>query len=209
MLKNISEEMVIKIIGCLLIAMEIYKQLFYYYIIGNGAYDVWIFPFQLCSMPMYLCIIYIFIGKKGKGLILDFFMSYNLLGGIAAFIDPSGMITKYLSLTLHGILWHIILIFLGIYSGLRLKQRKMGKFINVTILFLGLAIIAQMINWSLRGYGSINMFYISLWEPMTQIVFKNIAREYGQVCSVTLYIVAIIVGAWIVWKTWQKKQKSS
>ena len=191
MLKNISEEMVIKIIGCLLIAMEIYKQLFYYYIIGNGAYDVWIFPFQLCSMPMYLCIIYIFIGKKGKGLILDFFMSYNLLGGIAAFIDPSGMITKYLSLTLHGILWHIILIFLGIYSGLRLKQRKMGKFINVTILFIGLAMIAQMINW------------------MTQIVFKDIAREYGQVCSVTLYIVAIIVGAWIVWKTWQKKQKSS
>lgn len=199
----------IKRIGFLLIAMEIYKQLFYYYIIGNGSYDIWIFPFQLCSMPMYLCIIYSFIGKKGKELILDFFMSYSLLGGIAAFLDPSGMITKYWSLTLHGFLWHFILIFLGIFSGLRLKQRKMGKFINVTILFLGLAMIAQLINWSLHKYGSINMFYISLWEPMSQIVFKDIAKTYGQTCSVTLYIVAIIVGAGIVWETWKKKQKSS
>ena len=209
MIKNISKEIVIRRIGYLLIGMEIYKQLFYYYIIGNRSYDVWIFPFQLCSMPMYLCIAYNFVGKKGKGLILDFFMSYSLLGGAGAFLDTSGMISSHLSLTLHGILWHIILIFLGIYSGLRLKQRKMGKFIYVTILFLGLAMIAQIINWSLYSYGNINMFYISLWEPMTQIVFKDIAREYGQVCSVTLYIVAIIIGAWFVWETWKKKQKSS
>lgn len=209
MIKKISEEIVIKKIGLLLIGMEIYKQLFYYYIIGNGFYNVWIFPFQLCSMPMYLCVIYSFIGKRGKGLILDFFMSYSLLGGIAAFFDPSGMITNYWLLTLHGFLWHLILIFLGIFSGLRLKQRKMGKFIDATLLFFGLAIVAQFINWVLHSYGSINMFYISLWEPMSQIVFKDIAKTYGQVCSVILYIVAIIVGAWIVWKTWEKKEKSS
>ncbi|MEG0369488.1 MAG: hypothetical protein RR593_05755, partial [Hungatella sp.] len=42
--------------GILLAFSEVYKQLFLYYVVGQGCYDWWYFPFQLCSLPMYLCL---------------------------------------------------------------------------------------------------------------------------------------------------------
>ena len=44
-------------VGIFLAVTELYKQLFYYYYIGDHTYQWWIFPFQLCSVPMYLCLI--------------------------------------------------------------------------------------------------------------------------------------------------------
>ena len=40
--------------GAFLAVCEVYKQLFYTFYIGEGSYQWWIFPFQLCSVPMYL-----------------------------------------------------------------------------------------------------------------------------------------------------------
>ena len=45
------------VLGCVMLAAEVYKQLFYYYIVNDGVYDWWFFPFQLCSVPMYMCIL--------------------------------------------------------------------------------------------------------------------------------------------------------
>ena len=43
--------------GLILAVSEIYKQGFLYYIVNGGQYDWWYFPFQLCSIPMYLCLL--------------------------------------------------------------------------------------------------------------------------------------------------------
>lgn len=50
--------------GLVLALGELYKQLFLYQIVNQGRYDWWYFPMQLCSTPMYLCIILIFMHKK-------------------------------------------------------------------------------------------------------------------------------------------------
>lgn len=43
--------------GVILAASEIYKQLFLYYVVNQEQYDWWYFPFQLCSLPMYFCLL--------------------------------------------------------------------------------------------------------------------------------------------------------
>lgn len=43
--------------GILMAASEIWKQLTLTFLINHGAYDWWYFPFQLCSIPMYICLI--------------------------------------------------------------------------------------------------------------------------------------------------------
>jgi hypothetical protein len=40
--------------ACALIASEVFKQCFLFYVIEGGAISWGEFPFQLCSMPMYL-----------------------------------------------------------------------------------------------------------------------------------------------------------
>ena len=48
----------IKGVGLLLLLLEVLKQLYLYFIVFDGHYNVWYLPFQLCSMPMYMCLIY-------------------------------------------------------------------------------------------------------------------------------------------------------
>ena len=50
--------------GLILALTEVYKQLFIYYIENNGRYDWWYFPFQLCSIPMYLGLLILLFRKN-------------------------------------------------------------------------------------------------------------------------------------------------
>ncbi len=188
--------------GMFLLITEIYKQLFYYFHIGGGSYQWWIFPFQLCSVPMYLCIIAAFLkpGKIQNGM-YHFMTTFNLLGGIMAFIEPSGIVHNYWTLTIHAFLWHMALIFIGAYliaSGRFAKTRK--DYFSAMIVFLVLAVIAFCINlifWDVSG-GSINMFYVGpRYSPL--IIFKEISKNFGWYFSTMLYIPVVCLGAFLVY----------
>lgn len=191
--------------GTFLILTEIYKQLFYYFYMSNpeGAnrYDWWIFPFQLCSVPMYLCIIAVFLkpGAVQNG-IYGFMTTYNLLGGLMAFIEPSGITHGYWTLTLHAYLWHMTLIFIGIYlifSGRCAKTKK--DFLHAAVTFVALCAVAFSINlifWDASG-GDINMFFVGP-RVSSLAVFKDIAANFGWYVSTALYIPAVTLGAFIL-----------
>ena len=72
------------ICGLLLALSEVYKQLFRYYIVNGGHYDWWYFPFQLCSVPMYLCLLLPLLQTAWHGRIArafyTFLQDYGLLG---------------------------------------------------------------------------------------------------------------------------------
>ena len=88
--------------GIFLAFSEVYKQLFLYYIENNRHYDWWYFPFQLCSLPMYLCLLLPFVPHKYQRIFCTFMYNYNLLGAVMVFVDPSGLMHPYWTLTLHG-----------------------------------------------------------------------------------------------------------
>ena len=130
-LKDVSDRKNKKILfftGLFLLVIEVYKELFYYFVVNNGSYDFSIFPFQLCDVPMYICLIIPFIkNKKIEEGMYNFMASYNLLGAFITFFEPSSLLRPYFMMTLHGFLWHAILVFLGIYialSGRCLKNKK-------------------------------------------------------------------------------------
>ncbi|MBO5041529.1 MAG: YwaF family protein [Clostridia bacterium] len=188
-------------VGVFLLLTEIYKQLFYYYHIGEGSYQWWIFPFQLCSVPMYLCLIAPWL-KEGKvqAAMYHFMTTFNLLGGIMAFAEPSGIIHGYWTLTLHAFVWHMILIFVGLYliaSGRGAKTVK--DYLSSVVLFLVLAVIAFVINllfWDVSG-GSIKMFYVGpAISPLA--VFKDIATNCGWYVNTPIYLVAVSLGAFLL-----------
>lgn len=188
-------------IGAFLMITEVYKQLFYYYYIGNESYQWWIFPFQLCSVPMYLCVIAPLL-KKGKvqNGMYHFMTTFNLLGGIMAFIEPSGIVHEYWTLTLHAFVWHMSLILIGFYliaSGRGAKTLR--DYRSAVITFVGLAVIAFCINLALRGVsgGSVNMFYVGP-SNSPLLVFKQICEAVGWYVNTPIYIFAVSLGAFIV-----------
>ena len=75
------------ICGLFMLSGEIWKQLTLTFILGGGQYNWWYFPFQLCSIPMYILLIYPRIRRTAlKQALLTFLMCYGLLGGIAVFL---------------------------------------------------------------------------------------------------------------------------
>lgn len=186
--------------GVILAIGEIYKQLFFYYIIGEKNYDWWLFPFQLCSLPMYLCLLLPFIHNPGKRqIICTFLLDFNMMGAIATFIDPSGILHDYWTLTLHGLIWHLILIFIGFFIILTRQADLSPKgFKAILPLFAFFCIIAEILNIVLHQYGAINLFYISPYEMSTQLVFSDIDRVCGRLIGIILYILAMIAGAYLI-----------
>ncbi len=204
-LRNLSERghrLLMFFVGLTLLILEVYKQLFHYYHIKDHEYNFGIFPFHLCSVPMYLCLIIPFL-KKGKlqtG-IYGFMTTFNLLGGIMAFIEPSGITLDHWTLTLHAFIWHMSLIFLGFYliaSGRFAKTSK--DYWAAAITFVVLCVVAFVINLSLWEVsdGCINMFFVGP-RNSSLAVFKQISEAAGWYVSTLLYIPAVCIGAYVIY----------
>lgn len=229
MIKKFSPHRIEKIlffIGIFLFISEILKQLLLTFVVNSGHYNLWYFPFQLCSLPMYLLVLYPFFHTgSARNTILGFLATYNLLGGIAVFFDTSGMHYPLLILTIHSYLWHILLIVTGILSGILLIQesepmsfftyannkrqpthassrRLLPSFSRITLLYILFALIAEYLNHILDSFGEINLFYINPDYRMEQIFFVKIGELYGNNSAILVYILATIFGAGILYGAW-------
>lgn len=105
---------VLCITGWALAILEVYKQLFLFYVVNDGAYDWWFFPFQLCSVPMYLCILLPLVRGRLRSSFLTFMCGYTFISTAAALIYPEDILRPYLSLTVHGFVWHGLLLFISL-----------------------------------------------------------------------------------------------
>ncbi|MFT4007583.1 MAG: YwaF family protein [Lacrimispora sp.] len=185
--------------GLLLAATECWKQLFLYYVVNQQTYNWWYFPFQLCSLPMYFCLVLPFVPSKDKKTVLCTFMQdFNLLGGIMALAEPSGLFHSYWFLTLHGLIWHLLLIYIGLAIAFsRLSDPSLRGFARTIPLFLACCIIASIINRTAKPLGQADMFYISPYYPSAQIVFHEIALKYGISIGNAVYLMATCLGGFI------------
>ena len=185
--------------GVFLALMELYKQAFLYVIEFQGHFDWWYFPFQLCSLPMYLCLLLPFVPHKYQRIFCTFMYNYNLLGAVMVFVDPSGLMHPYWTLTLHGFIWHILLIFIGLliaFSRMVLPTAK--GFWQSTAVFAVGCVIATIINVTSHPYGNADMFYITPYYATTQIVYSQIAAKFGIFAGNAVYVLSIILGAWLL-----------
>ena len=182
--------------GVILAASEIYKQLFLYYVVNQEQYDWWYFPFQLCSLPMYFCLLLPLVkNRRLQLIILTFMQDFNLLGGIMALAEPSGLLHPYWFLTLHGLLWHILLIFIGLLIGFSHESDSSFTGYGSTLpLFLICCGIATLINVTAKPLGQADMFYISPYYPNNQAVFYTISQKLGVLPGNIIYLLSICAG---------------
>ena len=191
-----------------MLCSEIWKQYVLTFVLGGGSYNWWYFPFQLCSIPMYILLAYPWLRRPFvRRILLTFLMSYTLLGGIAVFADTSGLHYSYAPLTVHSYVWHCLLILLGIICGFiyfRFFRNKntLRAFVGSTGLYLLCCLAAEIINLSFDRLGTINMFYINPDYRMQQIIFHDLSFLIGNLPAIFLYIAATILGAFLLFLAW-------
>lgn len=189
--------------GLLLTAMELAKQTYLYAVVFGGHYNVWYFPFQLCSVPMYLALLWPLLEKRRERLAMaaaTFIQDFGLLGGVAALIVHEGFTHPgHPMLTAHGYIWHILLIAMSIYmfrSGF--AGQDIRSFRDSAGIFAVCAVIAEIINVLLHPFGDCDMFYISPYHLSSQIVFRDIDRIIGRGPGIIFYLLCVVAGAALV-----------
>ncbi|MDO4961328.1 MAG: YwaF family protein [Eubacteriales bacterium] len=192
--------------GIALMLSEVWKQLTLTFVVNGGRYELWHFPFQLCSMPMYLCLIIAGLGMSGKlprlrRAAVTFLADFSVMSGVAVFADTSGMHYGYVPLTVHSFLWHIAIVLIGIYAGLTSKKKD---FTGAAGIYLICCAVAEIINLSLDKYGIINMFYINPHYYMNQIGFVLLQGRLPNNALIMLYIAASVIGAFIIHLLWER-----
>ena len=186
--------------GVILAVMEVYKQAFLYIIEFNGHFDWWYFPFQLCSIPMYICLAASFLRSETLfRRAATFLQDFALLGGIMALAVPPGLMHPYWTMTLHGFFWHFILLFLGLFCCMTdAAGRETWNFTEILPFFLFCCLTAALINIAAGPDADADMFYISPFHPSSQPVFHQIAEALGIIPGNLLYICTVAFGGFLV-----------
>lgn len=192
--------------GVFLFLMELYKQLYYYFVIGNGYYNFGILPLQFCSYALYLFLLVPLLPEgKLKDALYKFCALYQTMGGCIVMAYPG--FYDEISLCVHTMLWHIVMIAAGV---LILFARGYGKryfreLLPATVVFLPTVAIALLLNFTLyplteNSMQPLNLFYISPYQVSNYVVIGDVQRLYGWEASVLCYVLLfVLVGAGTVW----------
>ena len=165
---NDKKDSFVVFISCLfLLFTEIFKQLFKYYELGQ-KYNWSTFPFQLCSIPMYLGTISILIKNKNiKETIYRYISFTGIAGGITILLHPVISLSLSIIMCIHSFLWHTILVSLGVYL---IHSRDYGK--NIFKETFGPSVILLIVI--IMAIGTYNNAYYS---PLLRQYLKNIQKQ--------------------------------
>ena len=168
-----------------LLLTEVYKQAYQYVNHGN-KYCWYNFPFQLCSIPMFIGSIAPFIKwDKIKDVLYRYLAFTSLIGGLAILLVPYVCLNKNIIITNHSMLWHGLLVSLGVYL---IKSRGYGKHIlketiSPAIVLFFVCLTALILNFKLHpiaqadGMG-LNLISLSYYQkndpPILDMIFQAV-----------------------------------
>lgn len=175
--------------------------------LGTFAWDYqwYAAPFQLCTMPIYVCLICLFLNKcKVRDALLSFVAYTTILGSIASAIIPDQLFVSDILVNIHAMFLHLGSLVVSVYLLMSGEVK-----INIKSLFMGLAvflivvILANILNIVIYNSGilngeTFNMLYISPYFESTLPVFDSIYNSVPYVVFLALYVVALSLGSYVI-----------
>ena len=190
--------------------LEILKQISWSATISDTGiiwdYQWYAFPFQLCTTPLIVCLISLFLKKN---IVRDALLSYvsfiKILGSLAVMILPSDCFVPDILVNVHTTYLHfgsfIVSCYL-LFSG-EIKI-KIDAFIKAVCIFISFAMMANVLNVIIYNSGvlmgeTFNMFYISPYFISSLPVFNQIQQEVPYVVFLMLYLIILSCGSLIIY----------
>ena len=193
-------------VGTVLFVLEIYKQLYYHTVLGNGHYNFAILPLQFCSWAMYLFLVIPLLPEgKVKDTLYTFCALYQVMGGCIVMVYP--VLYAEISLSIHTMLWHTLMIATGFLIG-RVRgygRSYLGEMLPGTAVFGVTVVIATVLNVVLTPYtgnsvGALNLFYMSPYIPTHYVIIGDVWEAFGWFPALLCYVALFIfVGATLIW----------
>jgi hypothetical protein len=196
--------------GLFLLGIEAYKQIFY----GNlfTSYAWYLFPFQFCSVPMYVCLIAPWFGNgKAKEASYSFIAIFGLIAGLAVMALPNTVFVQRMSICIHTMIWHGGMTVIGTYLvanraiGSSFKQWRQAS--GVLSIFIAIAIVLDLLLHKFLPDVSVNIFFLSPWSPSPFPVLSTVLANgqthlglfWGWIIYLICYLAVFFLGGMMVY----------
>ncbi len=213
------DHIVVLTFSIILVICEIFKQLFWFEFYGYYRFEI--FPFQFCTVPIYVSILAsILRSEKAREICYKFLAFYGIIGGLAVMLIPTAVLyTYFVAISIHSMVWHSILVIMGVYL---IVSRGYGKKIKElfvpSLMLLGfviLAIIGNILVYKLhlgtencQPGDNLSMFYISPYYP-TQLPLLGAVQKISYPLFVVCYLLFFNSFSLIVWSVAKLSRKLS
>lgn len=212
--RNASDKtfrIIVYIFWVLIFWLEVYKQINFSFNYNDGApywdYQWYAFPFQFCSLPLYVLPFIVFM-KEGRlrDAFISFMCYFCLLGGFVVMAYPGDVFIGTIGINIQTMLHHGSQVILGIYFAVY-KRKKIGiKFwasgLPIILVFIAVAIAINIgvHQWMLSAGidECFNMFYISPYYNSHLPVFSTVQSLVPYPVYILLYIFAVVLGGLLV-----------
>ena len=217
---------VVVIVAVVSILLEVYKQICMNFDLVDGAsvyhgYEWYAFPFQFCSMPMYVGLLCGLVKNRHiQDSLYAFLATYAVFAGLCVMAYPIQVFVGTVGINLQTMFCHGSMITVGIYllgtGKVKLEHKTILKAMPVFLVGMVMAIIMNEIAYScgVLEYNDFNMFYINPHCPSTLPVYSMIhgklpfpvcALIYYTVFSLVAYLILLIaMGISKLWGVFKK-----
>ena len=214
-IKNKNNEKQLKIVlliySTIAFILELLKQIiwsFNYDPITNiitWDYEWYSFPFQLCTTPIYVCLICAFIkNNKIKKSLLSYIAFVTILGSLVTIVMPESCFVSDILVNIHTMWLHcgsfVVSIYLLISGIVEINIQNIKRAIIVFLIFVGIALTLNILiyNIGILNGETFNMFFISPYFESTLPVFDIIYQYVPYNIFLIIYICVIEIGALII-----------
>lgn len=203
-------KIVLGIYGIVAFILELIKQIIWSFNFQNGIvtwdYQWYAAPFQLCTTPIFVSLICLFLkNNKARKSLLSYMAFITVLGGFMTILLPESCFVETIEINIHTMWLHcgsfVASIYLLMTGEVELNLKSLKKSFLVFLIFV---VIAQILNISIYHSGllngeTFNMFYISPYFISTLPVFDIIQQNVPYIIYLIIYIVAIFLGSGVVY----------
>lgn len=209
LLKNKNEKLVRRFLfisWILILLLEIYKQLIFSFDYTNDIvtwdFQWYAFPFQFCSLQLYLLPFVVFL-KEGKirDAIITFLAIFSFFGGLAVYAYPNDVFISTIGINIQTMIHHGLQILLGIFFIVRYRDKlNIKNFLYSIIVFIVCIIVAIILNLIVPTFTdeTFNMFFISPKFECTLPILNLIYQKVPYAIFLLLYLVGFSFVAYLI-----------
>ncbi|MBO5214227.1 MAG: YwaF family protein [Clostridia bacterium] len=225
-LKNPTEKQVrtvLLIVSVTSIVLEIYKQINYTFSPTdtgiNVDYQWYAFPWQFCSMPMYVGLLGGLTRGKFHDAMCAFLATYSTFAGLCVMLYPAQVFISTIGINIQTMICHGSMLTVGIFllgtqyvkSTHRTILKAIPVFSAAVLMAMGMNELAHWTDFA--GGETFNMFFISPYEDPSLPVYSIVQQYVPYPWCLIIYIAAFSLAAYLIllismgWMQLKKKAK--
>jgi len=213
LLRNKYNEKQLKIVlgiyGIVALILEITKQIIWSFNYDGNIitwdYQWYAAPFQLCTTPIYVSLICLFLkDNKIRKALLSYISFVTILGSFLTIIIPDSCFVETIEVNIHTMWLHCGSFVLSVYlliNEIKPTKENLKNAFSIFLIFVGIAEILNIFiyNIGILNGEEFNMFYISPYFESSLPVFNTIQTLVPFIIFLLIYILAIFLGSLFIY----------